>query len=287
MSDPRIVTTPNDVRNALGDIAPGLVPTMGALHDGHLSLIRRSAAENACTVVSVFVNPTQFGSANDLAAYPRDLAADAELAFAAGADLIYAPALEAVYPPGFATAVEVDGLTARWEGEFRPGHFRGVATVVTLLLNAVRPARAYFGEKDYQQLRVVQRMARDLLLPGEIVGCPTVRDADGLALSSRNMRLSPEQRSLAVAVPQALVRMQDLAKAGARDSNGLLAAGRSRIEAAPEIGLEYLAIVHPDTLEPVSTGIPGARAIIAARLGDIRLIDNLELVPMTITGEER
>jgi pantoate--beta-alanine ligase len=245
-----------------------------------LSLIRRSAAENDCTVVSIFVNPTQFTTASDLATYPRDLQADAETAFAAGADLIYAPSVEAVYPAGFATAVEVSGLTARWEGEFRPGHFRGVATVVTLLLNAVWPARAYFGEKDYQQLRVVQRMARDLLLPGEISGCPTVRDTDGLALSSRNARLSDEQLLMARAVPQALFRMQDLAAAGVHDAAAVLAAGRSRLDASPEIAIEYLAVVDPETLEPQAMIGAGSRALLAVRLGEIRLIDNVELAPL-------
>lgn len=285
MSRPRIVTTPEAVRAALAETAPGLVPTMGALHEGHLSLIRRSAGENTRTVVSVFVNPTQFGSASDLAAYPRDLVADAELAVAAGADLVYAPEVETVYPPGFASSVRVDGLTARWEGEFRPGHFRGVATVVAVLLNTVRPARAYFGEKDFQQLRVVQRMARDLLLPGEIVGCPTVRDADGLALSSRNARLSPEQRRSAVVIPQALARMRDLAAAGAKEVAPLLAAGRSKLEAASGIAIDYLAIVHPDTLEPLDALVPGARAMVAVRLGEIRLIDNMELVDAGDAGQ--
>jgi pantoate--beta-alanine ligase len=252
---------------------------MGALHEGHRSLIRRSAAENPLTVVSIFVNPTQFSDAGDLAAYPRDLAADAEAAFASGADLIYAPPVEAVYPAGFATSVTVSGLTARWEGEFRPGHFSGVATVVTLLLNAVRSARAYFGEKDYQQLQVVRRMAADLFLPGEIVGCPTMRDADGLALSSRNARLSPEQRRFAAAVPQALFRMQDLAAAGTRDAAALLAAGRSRLDAERALALDYLAVVDPARLEPVERVEPGSRALLAVRLGPIRLIDNVELLP--------
>src|SRR5690606_27948618 len=167
---------------------------MGALHAGHVALIERAARENACTVVSIFVNPTQFNDPSDLARYPRNLDRDVEVASDAGADVIYAPDAETVYPPGFSTFVEVGGLTDRWEGEARPGHFRGVATVVTILLNTVRPRRAYFGEKDYQQLLVVRRMQRDLRLPGEIVACPTVREPDGLALSSRNARLTPEQR---------------------------------------------------------------------------------------------
>jgi pantoate--beta-alanine ligase len=284
VNQPRIVRTLGALRESLRAVAPGLVPTMGALHEGHLSLIRRAAAENPITVVSAFVNPTQFTNPSDLAAYPRDLAADAEMASEAGADLIYAPDVKAVYPPGFATSVEVDGLTRRWEGEFRPGHFRGVATVVTLLLNGVRPARSYFGEKDYQQLCVVRRMAKDLLLPGEIVGCPTVRDADGLALSSRNARLTPVQRGVAAVVPAALFRMRDLAVAGMTDVRALLEAGRAMLETVPEIERDYLAVVQPETLEPITTLMPGARALVAVRLGEIRLIDNVELAPVALAG---
>jgi pantoate--beta-alanine ligase len=273
----RVVATVEELRTALAGEAPGLVPTMGALHEGHLALIRRSAAEQASTVVSVFVNPTQFSDPADLARYPRDLAADAELAASAGADLIFAPTAETVYPPGFATAVEVAGLTERWEGAFRPGHFRGVATVVAILLNAVRPAAAYFGEKDYQQFVVIRRLHRDLLLPGRIVGCPTVRDADSLALSSRNARLTPAQRARAAVIPRTLFRIADLAGGGEHDVSALLDAGKKALGADPELTLDYLAIVDPDTLEPIATVIPCARALIAVRLGDVRLIDNVEL----------
>lgn len=280
MNDPRIVSTPADLRRALGTQEPGLVPTMGALHEGHLALIRRSAAENPLTVVTVFVNPTQFGSPRDLALYPRTLSRDAELAFPAGADLVYAPDVETVYPPGFATAVDVGRVSARWEGEHRPGHFHGVATVVAILINTVRPGRAYFGEKDYQQLQVIRQLVKDLHLPGEIVPCATIRDADGLALSSRNARLNPEQRRIAAIIPQALFRMRELATDGEAEVRGALAAGRTILDAAPELTTEYLAIVHPATLEPVPSLMPGARAILAVRLGDVRLIDNLELLPM-------
>ena len=277
MSNPWLVASPEALRAALGDLAPGLVPTMGALHEGHLALIRRSAAENARTVVSVFINPTQFSDPADLARYPRDLERDAALAVAAGADLIYAPAPDAVYPSGFATAVEVAGPAERWEGEFRPGHFRGVATVVAILLGTVGPARAYFGEKDFQQLVVVRRMARDLRLPGEIVGCPTIRDEDGLALSSRNARLSAADRSIAVAIPRALFRMAELAGEGVIEVSALLAQGHAVLAAEPRIGLDYLAVVDPASLEPVGVVVPGARALVAAHLGGVRLIDNLEL----------
>ncbi|MDF2760089.1 MAG: Pantothenate synthetase, partial [Thermomicrobiales bacterium] len=184
---PQIVTTRDELRAVLGDTRRGLVPTMGALHTGHLSLISRSASENPLTVVSIFVNPTQFTSPEDLARYPRDLKGDAELAGQAGADLIFAPEIMSIYPPGFDTTVEVGELSKRWEGASRPGHLRAVATVVTILLNLAQPARAYFGEKDYQQLQVIRHMHLDLALQGEIIGCATVRDADGLALSSRNV----------------------------------------------------------------------------------------------------
>jgi pantoate--beta-alanine ligase len=281
----RVVATVEELRDELGGVAPGLVPTMGALHEGHLALIRRAAAENARTVVSVFVNPTQFDDPADLGRYPRNLAADAALAAGAGADVVFAPAPETVYPVGFATAVEVAGLTEPWEGAARPGHFRGVATVVAILLNAVRPARAYFGEKDFQQLVVVRRLHRDLRLPGEIVGCPTVRDADGLALSSRNARLTPAERERALAVPRALFRMAELAHAGEPAAASLLAAGRAELSAVSAVEVQYLAVVDPESLEPVDRVGPGARALIAVRVGDVRLIDNVELMPGPLTPQ--
>ena len=310
-----VVRSREELRAALGDEAPGLVPTMGALHEGHLALILRSAAENARTVVSVFVNPTQFNDPADLARYPRDLDRDVTLAAEVGADIIFAPAVETIYPPRFATSVDVAGLTDRWEGAARPGHFRGVATVVTILLNLVRPARAYFGEKDYQQLVVVRRLHADLKLPGEIVGCPTVRDHDGLALSSRNARLSPDERVRAAAVPRALFRMVEVARSGEVDAERLIEAGseefgaavsrseptrsgtgrphrvappsnappRVRVtapsEAVPALVTEYLAVVDGESLEPVATVRAGARALVAARIGGVRLIDNVALDP--------
>lgn len=277
MSQSRIVATPAEVREALGTRPAGLVPTMGALHEGHLSLIRQSTAENPLTVVSIFVNPTQFGSSADLAAYPRTLERDAELAFGAGADVVYAPAIEGVYPPGFSTQVTVSGLTDWWEGASRPGHFAGVATVVSILLNAVRPARSYFGEKDFQQLSVIRRMHADLLLPGEIIGCATVRDRDGLALSSRNAGLSPEERLAAASIPRALFAMRDRADAGETNAAHLKALGRTIIDTEPLLALDYLAIVDEQTLEPVDAIRPGSRALIAALAGETRLIDNLAI----------
>jgi len=276
---PRVVTGLAELRAALGGVAPGLVPTMGALHAGHLALIRRAAAENPVVVVSVFVNPGQFNDPADLARYPRDLGRDAALAAAAGADLVFAPDVGAIYPPGFATAVEVAGLADRWEGAARPGHFRAVATVVTRLLGLVRPARAYFGEKDYQQLQIVRRLHADLALPGEIVGCPTVRDLDGLPLSSRNGRLAADARRRAAVVPRALERMADLAAAGEGDAACLVAAGRAVLDAEPAAAVDYLAVVDPATLDPVPRVGDGARALLAVRLGGVHLLDNVALGP--------
>lgn len=272
-----IIRTAIDLRAALAAEKPGLVPTMGALHGGHRALIRRSAAENGCTVVSVFVNPGQFDDPADLAGYPRDLERDAALAVAAGADLVFAPAAVEVYPPGFATTIAVGGLDERWEGAARPGHFRAVATVVARLLGLVRPARAYFGEKDFQQLQIVRRLQADLALPADIVGCATVRDADGLALSSRNARLTPGGRASAAAIPRALRLMEDLAEGGESRAERLIAAGRAALVGAPGLTLDYLAVVDPATLEPVSTAAMGSRALCAAHLEGVRLIDNIPL----------
>jgi pantoate--beta-alanine ligase len=272
MSAP-IVTTREALRAALGASQPGFVATMGALHDGHLSLIARAASENASTVVSIFVNPTQFSDADDLARYPRDLRRDAALAADAGADLIFAPAIDEVYPPGFATTVEVGGLSRRWEGASRPGHFRGVATVVTILLALIQPARSYFGEKDYQQLQIIRRLRDDLALPGEIVACPTVRDADGLALSSRNARLSPADRERARAIPRAIEAVTRAGSRGERSVRRLQALGRAELD-APGLRIDYLAIVDGRTLEPLRAVQPDARILLAVEVGGVRLIDN-------------
>lgn len=276
---PLIATTRSELRASLGKDAPGFVATLGALHAGHQALIERSVRENARTVVSVFVNPTQFQDAADLARYPRDLDQDARLAAAAGADLIFAPAVSAIYPPGAETRIEVGSLADRWEGVARPGHFQGVATVVAILLNLVQPARSYFGEKDYQQLQVVKRLHNDLALPGEIVGCATIREADGLALSSRNARLSKEDRRLAAVIPRALNRMAALARGGEPAAAAVIRAGLAELESRPELSVDYLAVVDGETLEPLTTIGPGARAIFAGVVGGVRLIDNLELIP--------
>jgi pantoate--beta-alanine ligase len=270
---PQIARGRDELRAMLGERRPGLVPTMGALHAGHLALIERSAAENPLTVVSVFVNPAQFHDPRDLERYPRDFEHDAALIAAAGADLIFAPPVAEIYPPGSDTSVLVGDLTGRWEGAHRPGHFRGVATVVTILLNLTRPARSYFGEKDFQQLQVIRRMHADLALPGEIVGCPTVRDADGLALSSRNARLSPEARLAARAIPRAIAAVISAAAAGETRVNRLESIGRDELQ-APGIDVDYLAIVDGETLAPIARLKPESRLLVAAEVGGVRLIDN-------------
>lgn len=275
-----IVETPDGLGKVLhAACSVGLVPTMGALHAGHLSLIEQAAQENEQVVVSIFVNPTQFENPSDLDRYPRQLEEDIAIVGDAGADAIYTPAAETIYPCGFGTTIQLQGSSDDWEGAARPGHFAGVATVVTILLNHVRPNRAYFGEKDFQQLAVIRQLQRDLSLPVEIIGCPTVRDADGLALSSRNVALSPAERAEALAIPRALFVMQTEAKRGNHNVAGLLTRGRAILEQAPQLNVDYLAIVEPRMLRPLEVLVPGARAIIAATIGETRLIDNVELVP--------
>ncbi|MFL5862031.1 MAG: pantoate--beta-alanine ligase [Solirubrobacteraceae bacterium] len=257
----------------------GLVPTMGAFHEGHLSLMRRAREACDVVVVSLFVNPTQFNDAADLEAYPRDESRDARLAAAAGVDHLFAPELSEVYPPGFATSVVVRGPTQGLEGVHRGhGHFDGVTTVVTKLLNMVGPDVAYFGQKDAQQAAVIRRLVRDLNLPVRIEVCPTVRDADGLALSSRNVLLSPAQRVQATALSRALGAVQAAVTAGERDPGAAAAAGRAELAAAG-VEPEYLAIVSPDTIEPVARIEDEVLAAVAARVGSVRLIDN---VPITV-----
>jgi pantoate--beta-alanine ligase len=275
----RTLRTVAEVRAALA--APrrdgrsiGLVPTMGALHEGHLSLIRAARAECDEVVVSLFVNPRQFTEATDLAAYPRDEGHDAALAADCGADLLYAPPVEEMYPDGFATTVSVGAVATDLEGAHRPGHFDGVATVVTKLLNIVAPEVAYFGQKDAQQVAVIRRIARDLDLPVRVEALPTVREDDGLALSSRNVRLSTEQR------PQALALKGGLDAAAAAAANGAVTPADVRaaaVAAMRERGVEpeYLALVHPDTFTPVESLDGDILVAVAARVGDVRLIDNV------------
>ena len=277
------VTTVTELRRQLGQLMRatygpvGLVPTMGALHPGHRSLIERCRAECSVCTVSIFVNPAQFAEQSDLDNYPRTLEADSALCERSGVDIIFAPSPAEVYPDGFATSVHVCGVSERWEGEQRPGHFAGVATVVAKLLGMAMPDRAYFGEKDFQQLAVVKRMTADLNLPGVIIGCPTVRDEDGLALSSRNTRLSAEERRQARRIPAALQGIANEVLNGNMDEARLKA--QARVILADElIRLEYLAIVDPNTLEPRGGAVQdGDRIITAVRCGNTRLIDNMEL----------
>jgi pantoate--beta-alanine ligase len=257
----------------------GLVPTMGALHEGHLSLMSRAREMCDTVIASVFVNPTQFGPHEDYDRYPRDLARDAELAFTRGVDFIFAPSVEDIYPDAFSTYIEVEGLSNRLEGASRPGHFRGVTTIVNKLLNIVHPNFAFFGRKDAQQVIVIKRMVRDLAMDVEVVVGPTVREEDGLALSSRNLYLSTEERKAATVLRRALERGRALYTTGERDCSRLLGAMRSVIEAEPLARLDYAAITDTERLEAlevVSTESPTLISM-AVFIGTTRLIDNIVL----------
>jgi len=255
----------------------GLIPTMGALHEGHLTLVRRALAAGERAVVSIFVNPTQFGPNEDFSAYPRREAADVATFAAAGGDLVWAPTVEEMYPAGFATHVAVAGLTDGLCGPFRPGHFQGVATVVAKLLLQVQADHAYFGQKDYQQLQVVTRMARDLDIPTGIIGVPTVREADGLALSSRNAYLSAAERLAAAQLPQILRETAAAALAGEAPFAQLLETATARLAAAGFGPIDYVSINDAETLVPVDSLARPARLFVAARLGRTRLIDNIPI----------
>lgn len=261
--------------------AVGFVPTMGALHRGHLALVETARGRADRVVVSVFVNPTQFGPTEDFDRYPRDLDADVAACATKGTDVVYAPSVEAVYPPGSCTAVSVSGLTAGLCGAFRPGHFTGVATVVTKLLNQVGPCRVVLGRKDYQQLKVIERLVRDLDLDVEVIGVPTVREADGLALSSRNKYLDPEQRRRALALVEGLGAAWRLFhdQKGRVPTDALRRAARTPLEQRLD-RIDYVEICHPDTLEPIAGDrMPGDRVLVvmAGWLGQTRLIDNVVL----------
>ena len=277
----RTVRTVAELREAL---APerragrsiGLVPTMGYFHEGHLSLMRRARAETDVVVVSLFVNPAQFAPGEDLAAYPRDERRDAELAEAEGVDLLFAPPVEEVYPDGFDTAVTVGGLTETLEGDEAqrgPEHFRGVTTVVTKLLNMAGPDVAYFGQKDAHQALVIRKLVRDLDVPVRIAVCPTVRDTDGLALSSRNAYLSPEERERALALSRALRAAETLVAEGTRDADAVVAAARAELERAG-VQPDYLQLRSATDLSPVERVNGSTLLAVAARVGRARLIDN-------------
>lgn len=263
----------------------GFVPTMGALHDGHLALVDRSLAVTDRTVVSVFVNPTQFGPDEDFERYPRDDAGDARKLSEAGCHALFLPPVEDLYPPGHSTFVTVEGPSAGLEGDARPGHFRGVATVVAKLLVIVAPDVAVFGEKDAQQLAVVRRMVRDLRLPVEIVGHPTVREADGLALSSRNRYLSAQERRVATVLWRALRAARERIEAGERSASALRAAMLGILEAEPGLALEYAEVVDAETFRPLGRLAGTVVLPVAGRVGATRLIDNLRLVVGDDGGE--
>lgn len=275
----RVIRTVGELRalrRALpGDV--GFVPTMGYLHEGHLSLVRAARAENAHAIVSVFVNPTQFGPGEDYERYPRDEERDLALLQAEQVDAAFVPPVEEIYPAGDATFVEVAHLTERLEGAHRPGHFRGVTTVVAKLLNIVQPRRAYFGQKDAQQLLVVRRMVRDLHLDVEIVGLPTVREPDGLALSSRNAYLTPKEREAALVLFRALRRAEELFAAGERGGEALRAAMREVIAREPLARVDYVSVADAESLEELERIEGPALASLAVRIGGTRLIDNVIL----------
>jgi pantoate--beta-alanine ligase len=268
----RTIRTSAEMRAYQASGTVGLVPTMGAFHAGHHSLIRAARERCDTVVVSLFVNPAQFEEASDLEAYPRDEARDAAEAAELGADVLYAPSVEEVYPPGFATTVRVEGLSDVLEGAERgPGHFAGVCTVVTKLFNVVAPDIAFFGQKDAQQVAVLRRMVRDLDLPVELAVLPTIREPDGLALSSRNVRLSPDERTRALSLSRALRAAETAAAGGERDAGAIERAARGALNGVEP---EYLALVDPDSFEPITTVDGRVLVAVAARIGATRLIDN-------------
>jgi pantoate--beta-alanine ligase len=254
----------------------GLVPTMGFFHDGHLSLMRAARASNETVVVSLFVNPSQFGPSEDLDAYPRDESGDLELAEAQGVDIVFAPSVEEIYPPDFATSVEVGGLTEPLDGAARPGHFKGVTTVVTKLLNIVRPDAAYFGQKDAQQALVIHKLVRDLNMPVRIEVCPTIREPDGLAMSSRNAYLSEEERVRATGLSRALRAAEATVAQGTLDAAAVIAAARQELDEAG-IEPEYLELRSAIDLTPAERVNGSTLLAVAARVGRARLIDNTML----------
>jgi len=280
----QVVATIAETRAALRELRArkgtvGLVPTMGALHAGHISLIRASRAQCNVTVATIFVNPTQFGPNEDLSKYPRTFDEDCRLLEQEGVDLLFAPTAEEMYPAGASTIVEVEGISDRLDGVSRPGHFRGVATVVAKIFHIVGPDRAFFGQKDAAQVAVLRRMVRDLNFPLEIVVCPTVRETDGLALSSRNRYLSAGERKRALILRRALAEMEGSVKQGEIQSALLIESGLKILGREPEVRLDYLKIVAPDTLEDIGDIHNGALVAIAAWVGSTRLIDNVLIKP--------
>ena len=278
----KICTTIDEMRSACRAVGQpgrrlGLVPTMGALHEGHLSLVRAARAACDAVAVSIFVNPTQFGPNEDLAKYPRPFERDQELLKRAGVDLLFVPSIEEMYPAGAVTWVTVEELSSKLDGRSRPTHFRGVTTVVAKLFHIIEPGVAFFGQKDAAQVAVIRRMVRDLNLPVEIAVCPIVREADGLAMSSRNAYLDTGQRKQALVLHRSLMRVKQLADTGERNAAKLAAAGREEFAAVASVRLDYFEIVDPETLEPVADVSGGALVAVAAYIGPTRLIDNVLL----------
>ncbi|MBI3089421.1 MAG: pantoate--beta-alanine ligase [Candidatus Tectomicrobia bacterium] len=270
------------LRQRLAGKRLGFVPTMGCLHEGHLSLVRAARRDCDVVVVSIFVNPLQFGPREDLAGYPRTLADDLARLLEVSADVVFAPAEGSLYPAGFATFVEVTGLTEGLCGARRPGHFRGVATVVCKLFNLVQPQRAYFGEKDYQQLQVIRRMVADLNLPLEVVGMPTLRQTDGLAMSSRNRYLSGAERQAATALWRSLEAARRAVAAGEHDALAVRRRVTETLRAEPLARLDYVEVCHPETLRPVAVLDGPTLIALAAYVGQARLIDNLVVCPASV-----
>ena len=272
----KVVRTREQLREALAD-APrplGLVTTMGWLHDGHRALMRRARDESATTVVTIFVNPRQFNEASDYTRYPRDEAHDIAICESEGVDIVFAPGVEEIYPPGFDTTVSVGAVAKPLEGAARPGHFDGVATVVAILFDLVGADRAYFGQKDAQQVMVIRQMARDLAIGTEVVTCSTVREPDGLALSSRNVHLSPEQRGAATVLRRALTAARDAWASGERSGDTLRTAMRDVLATEPLAAVDYVSVADMATLEELETVEQPALASMAVRFGETRLIDN-------------
>ncbi len=255
----------------------GLVPTMGALHEGHLSLVRAAHARCDVVAVSIFVNPAQFGPNEDLAKYPRTFESDCDLLAKENVDLIFAPSVQEMYPNDAVTWVTVEELTNRLDGRSRPGHFRGVTTIVAKLFHIVEPDVAFFGQKDAAQVAIVRRMVRDLDIPVAIVACPTVREPDGLAMSSRNAYLDPQQRKQALVLQRSLMRVKKLAAEGEQNAAKLIAAARDEFASDPSVRIDYFEIVNPDRLDPVEDVSKGALVAVAAYVGTTRLIDNILL----------
>ncbi len=278
----RVITTAAEMQAVCRELlrsgkSLGLVPTMGALHEGHLSLVRAARAHNQAVAASIFVNPLQFGPSEDFSKYPRTFDRDKQLLEAEKVDLVFAPSAEEMYPKGAVTTVYVAELSEKLDGKSRPGHFKGVTTVVAKLFEIVRPDRAYFGQKDAAQVAVIRKMVRDLNVDIELVICPIVREPDGLALSSRNAYLTPEQRKQALVLYRSLTRVQTFADRGERSSAALIEAGKQVIADEPGARLDYFEIVDPNTLDPVPDISHGALVAVAAWVGTTRLIDNIVL----------